>query len=136
LHDPLSDLPGYALRRAANAMMGELAARLETIDLRLSDATVLLVVGTRADLTSSDIGRMLDIQRANMVPLLHRLEDAKLIARQPIDGKSFGLDLTAPGRKQLAEARAVVETFEAELIARVPEAHRPHLLPALEALWR
>ena len=27
-------------------------------------------------------------------------------------------------------------SFEADLIARVPEEHRPHLKPALDALWR
>jgi len=136
MRDPLPALPGYALRRAANATAAELASRLAPLGLRQSDVSVLMLIEANPGVTASALGRALDIQRANMVPLLHRLEDAKLIARQPIDGKSFGLDLTAPGRKQLAEARAVVETFEAELIARVPEAHRPHLLPALEALWR
>ena len=56
--------------------------------------------------------------------------------RAPIDGKSQGLALTADGEARLAAARAIIEGFEAELIARVPEEHRAHLLPALEALWR
>ena len=59
-----------------------------------------------------------------------------MIARAPIDRKSLGLDLTEHGHARLAEARRVVERFEAELIARVPPEHRAHLLPALEALWR
>ena len=77
---------------------------------------------------------MLDIQRANMVPVLKRLEG--LIERVPIDGKSQGLELSQAGRARLGEARKVVEAFEAALLARVPEEHRAHLLPALEALWR
>jgi DNA-binding MarR family transcriptional regulator len=85
--------------------------------------------------TASAIGRQLDIQRANMVPLLKRLEDAGLIGREPIDGKSQGLELTPAGRDTSAEARAIVEAFEAELLRRVPPEHRAHLLPALEALW-
>ena len=136
MHDPLPSLPGYALRRAANATAAELASRLAPLGLRQSDVSVLILIEANPGVTASALGRALDIQRANMVPLLNRLEDAKLIARAPIDGKSFGLDLTKHGRERLAEARAVVEGFEAELIARVPAEHRAHLLPALEALWR
>ena len=136
MRDPLPDFPGYALRRAANATAAELAARLAPTGLRQSDVSVLILVGENPGVTASAIGRALDIQRANMVPLLKRLEDAGLIERAPIDRKSRGLELTAPGRERLDEARAVVEQFEAELIARVPPEHRAHLLPALEALWR
>lgn len=136
MHDPLSDLPGYALRRAANAMMAELSARLEKIGMRLSDATVLMVVAARKDLTSSDIGRMLDIQRANMVPLLNRLEAAGLIAREPLDRKSQAIVLTAAGRDKLKQVRKVTGKFEKDLMAKVPEEHREHLVPALNALWR
>jgi DNA-binding MarR family transcriptional regulator len=136
LQDPLSDLPGYALRRAANAMMAELAGRLAQVDLRVSDASVLMVIAGRKDLTSSDIGRMLDIQRANMVPLLNRLEAAGLIERAPLDRKSQAILLTQAGRDKLKQARKVTGKFEKDLMARVPEEHRDHLVPALNALWR
>lgn len=136
MRDPLPGFPGYALRRAANATAAELATRLAPMELRQSDVSVLILVGENPGVTASAIGRALDIQRANMVPLLKRLEDAGLIERAPIDKKSRGLELTARGRERLAEARAVVEQFERELIERVAPEHRPHLLPALEALWR
>ena len=136
MRDPLPSFPGYALRRAANATAAELAGRLGDVGLRQSDVSVLILIEANPGTTASAIGRQLGIERANMVPLLKRLEDAGLIDRAPIDGKSQGLDLTPHGRARLGKARAVVEAFEAELIARVPAAHRAHLLPALEALWR
>ena len=134
MRDPLPNFPGYALRRAANATGAELASRLGEVGLRQSEVSVLLLVAENPGVTASAIGRALDIQRANMVPVLKRLEG--LIDRAPIDGKSQGLALTAAGRARLSEARKVVEGFEAELLARVPAEHRAHLLPALEALWR
>lgn len=134
MHDPLPSFPGYALRRAANATAAELAARLGEVGLRQSDVSVLMLISANPGVTASAIGRQLDIQRANMVPVLKRLEG--LIDRVPIDGKSQGLELSETGRARLGEARAVVEGFEAELLARVPPEHRAHLLPALEALWR
>lgn len=132
--DPLSGLPGYVLRRAANAMMAELAERLGAVDLRISDATVLLLVADRADMTSSEIGKVLDIQRANMVPLLNRLESTALIRREPIDRKSQAIVLTHEGQTRLKEVRRITETFEKDLLARIPAEHRDHFVPALQAL--
>ncbi|MBC2650881.1 MarR family transcriptional regulator [Novosphingobium flavum] len=132
--DPLAALPGYLLRRAANAMMAELATRLTALDLRISEATVLLLLGGREDLTSADIGKALDIQRANMVPLLARLETAGLIRREPINRKSQAILLTEAGQDRLARVREVTDRFERDLLDRVPDAHRAHLVPALRAL--
>ncbi|WEK47738.1 MAG: MarR family transcriptional regulator [Candidatus Andeanibacterium colombiense] len=136
MRDPLSSSPGYSLRRASSAMTGLLAERLAAHELRTVEATVMLLIGENPQVTASKIGATLDIQRANMVPLLKRLEDAGLIERTPIDGKSQGLALTAAGTTKMAAVRKTVDRFEAELIARVPEEHRAHLIPALDALWR
>ena len=136
MKDPLLEFPGYALRRAASAMMAEFSRRLEPLSLRYADVSALLLIGANPTLTASQLGRMLDIQRANMVPLLGRLTDAGLITRRPLDGKSHSLHLTEAGETRLAEARKVIEQFEGWLVAKVPPAHRDHLKPALDALWR
>ena len=136
LVEPLSSLPGYLLRRAANAMMAELAIRLAALDLRISEATVLLLLDGRTDLTSANIGKILDIQRANMVPLLARLEGAGLIRREPLDRKSLAILLTDEGRSCRAQVDAITQQFEDDLLARIPPDHRPHLVPALQALLR
>ena len=133
-NDPLAALPSYVLRRAANAMMAELATRLAEIGLRVSDASVLLLIADRADMTSSEIGKVLDIQRANMVPLLTRLAAAGLIQRQPIDRKSQAVVLTAAGMDALAKVRRITGQFEADLLDRIPLQHRAHFVPALQAL--
>jgi DNA-binding MarR family transcriptional regulator len=132
--DPLTALPGYVLRRAANAMMAELASRLDAIGLRISDATVLLLLGARPAMTSTEIGKALEIQRANMVPLLNRMESAGLIARQPIDRKSQAIVLSEDGIGRLIEARAITTAFETDLLGKIPKQHRDHFVPALQAL--
>ena len=135
MQDPLAKLPGYALRRAANAMMADLSARLAALDLRIAEASVLMLVETRYDMTSSEIGRMLDIKRANMVPLLGRLESAGMIERLPIDRKSQAIILTAAGLDKLAEVKFITMQFETDLLMRIPAEHREHFVPALKALW-
>lgn len=132
--DPLSALPGYLLRRAANAMMSELQSRLSALGLRISDASVLLLIAENSALTSSDIGKILDIQRANMVPLLARLETADLIKRQPIDRKSQAVVLTDNGLTVLEQVKSLTAKFEADLLERIPAESRPHFIPALRAL--
>lgn len=136
MHDPLLSYPGYCLRRANNAMMAELGSRLAPLEMRQTDASALILIGANPGVTASALGRRIDIQRANMVPLLNRLEEAGLIIRAPIDGKSQGLELTKEGREKLAAVVAVIEEFERELLERVPPEHRDHLLPALQTLWR
>lgn len=132
--DPLAELPGYLLRRAANAMMAELGGRLARLDLRISDASVLLLVASRTDMTSSDIGAALDIQRANMVPLLNRLAAAGLIERVPIDRKSQAIVLTRTGRQRLTRVRKITQQFEQDLLARIPQADRATFVASLRAL--
>jgi DNA-binding MarR family transcriptional regulator len=117
-------------------MSAELGERLAEIGLRHTDVSILILIEANARITASALGRALDIKRANMVPLVGRLEAAGLIERQPIDGKSHSLELTARGVDRLEEAWNIVHQFETELLARVPAAHRDHLLPALNALWQ
>lgn len=136
MRDPLQNSPGYSLRRASHAMMAELGERLTGVGLKMADASVLMMIEANPAVTASQIGRTLDIRRANMVPLLKKLEDCGLIERAPIDKKSQGLSLTEAGAARLAEARKLIDAFEARLLKRVPAEHRAHLLPALDALWR
>lgn len=136
MKDPLFDLPGYSLRRAAAAAMGRFAIAIEPLGLRVAELSALLLIEANARITASQLGRMLEIQRANMVPLVARLEEAGLLERRPLDGKSHSLHLTDAGMAKAAEARRVVDAYERGLVERVPAQHRAHLKPALDALWR
>ena len=133
--DPLKQLPGYALRRASSAVMAELADLLAPHDLRVSESTALLLMDANPQITQSEVGRTLDIKRPNMVPLTLRLEARGLIQREPVNGRSQSLSLTAYGKDVAAKVRDIVESYEEALIARVPIASRDHILPILSALW-
>jgi DNA-binding MarR family transcriptional regulator len=135
MKDPLDSLPGYLLRRASAASLAELNQRLMPLQLRHIDASLLLLIDANVDITQSDAGRMLDIQRANMVPLIARLETQGLVSRRQVDGRSQALFLTQVGRDVLNEAQHLVETYEAELTSRVPAEMQAHIVPILRALW-
>jgi len=133
--DPLRDLPGYLLRRASVDLMSKLAVRLAALDLRPSEATVLMVIGANPGVTQSEIGRALDIATANMAPLAARLTRRALIVRERVDGRSHGLKLSESGRRLTQRARAVMEAFEAsEILERIPASQRAVFVSALRAL--
>lgn len=135
MKDPLDSLPGYLLRRASAASLTELNQRLMPLHLRHIDASLLLLIEANPDITQSDAGRMLDIQRANMVPLIARLESQGLICRRQMDGRSQAILLTPIGRETLHEALHLIQTYEAELTRRVPTEMQAHIVPILRALW-
>jgi DNA-binding MarR family transcriptional regulator len=133
--DPLEDYPGYSLRRASAVNMAKLARRFAAMDLRPTEATVLMVVDANPNITQSEIGKMLDIASANMAPLVSRLADREMVERQPIDGRSHGLVLTSNGASIAARAKRAVVTHEEELLERIPAARRKALLADLRTLW-
>lgn len=127
---------GYLLRRAASSAMAELANRLQEIDLRQVDASVLMLINDNPNIIASRIGRILDIRGANMVPLMRSLEERGLIARQPLDKKSHGLHLTDEGRALLVRALEILDVFEQGLEEAIPQKDRASTAAALRAIWR
>ena len=115
--------------------MAEFARRLNAIGLRTVEATILQILADNPGISQSALGRMLDIQRANMTPIAAKLEARGLVRRLPSDGRSLGLELSEEGWAAAKRARDVINAFEAEVTERIPEPHRAHLLPALHALW-
>lgn len=108
---------------------------MDRIGLRTVEATILQIIAKNPGISQSALGRMLDIQRANMTPIAARLEARGWVRRLPSDGRSLGLVLTEEGQSKAQAAREVVDAFEIEVTAHIPEEHRAHLLPALLSLW-
>jgi DNA-binding MarR family transcriptional regulator len=134
MKNPLRDLPGYALRRASTTIMAALAPIVAKHDLRVSEASVLMVIAENPSARQSDIGRLLGIQRANMTPLIARLEKQSLVERLPMDGRSHALGLTRGGQKKAQELQTAVAHFENDLLAKIPPEERARFLRHLTAL--
>lgn len=131
LHDPIADRLGYALRRASAAMMADLGAQLAGIALRPVEATILILVGANPGCIQSDIGRVLGIKRANMVPLIATLATRGLILKSPVDGRSLALTLTTQGVQKRDEAEAIMDAHEARFEAMLMGQDRAGLRAAL-----
>ena len=136
MKDPLLKLPGYVLRRASAAALAELNERLAPLRLRHADVALLMLIESSPGLTQSHAGRILDIQRANMVPFVGRLEARGLLERRQVDGRSQALDLTRQRAYAARPGHAAWWTrTRRRCSARVPKKLRPMVLPVLMALW-
>lgn len=134
--DPLSALPGYALRRASSAMLADLNSQLGPLGIRYTDAAILTLLNANSGLTQSSLCRSLGVERANMVSLIARLEARLLIARARVDGRSQGLSLTADGEQLAVRASQIMQAHEAALMERIDPNDRAPFLRALKTLWR
>ncbi len=136
LINPLDEWLGYRLRRVSTRLIQRLATSLEAIGLRLTEASVLILIEANPLITQSEVGRVLDIQRANMAPLAARLEQQGLIGRARADGRSVGLRVTAKGASVAAQAVAIMRSHEALIARELPPHASATLMEALDALWQ
>ena len=134
--NPLDDMVGYQLRRASVAMFDDLATVLADLELRPTGASILLLVGANPGITQSAIGRILEIERANMAPQAAMLTKRDFVARTASDGRSQGLRLTALGKTMVTEVRARIAAHEHRFIAEFSEAEKAALLRALKSVWQ
>ncbi len=133
--NPLEQLLGYQLRRASQAMMADLGAELVDLELKITEMSVLMVIDENPDITQSEIGRVLGIQRANMVPLTTQLERRGLIRKGVTTGRAQALRLTPAGRALMRECRKRVARHETRFLAGIPKAHRDLLMQQLRMVW-
>lgn len=133
--NPLDQLLGYQLRRASQAMMADLEERLTNFGLRITEASVLLVIEANPNITQSEIGRVLSIQRANMAPLTTQLERGGLIQRTAAGGRAQALRLTKAGMALARECRACTALNEARFLPKLDETKRAALIEQIRLIW-
>jgi DNA-binding MarR family transcriptional regulator len=112
LASPLDTLLGYRLRRASMAMMADLLSALQPLGLSAGEASFLILVGANPACRQSDVGRTLEIKRANMTPLVARMKARGLVTDAPIDGRSRSLTLTGDGAALRDKALARIEAAD------------------------
>jgi DNA-binding MarR family transcriptional regulator len=101
----------------------------------------LSVLGTIYDspgITQAEIGKRLNIKRANIVPLMVELEGRALIVRRasPRDRRAHVVALTPLGRRFTAKLLALHELLEKDLIRKLGLRERDQLLELLKKFRR
>lgn len=131
LAEPMEGFLGYQLRRVSAASMAHLANALAGHNLSPAAGTVLLMIEANPGATQARIGRALSIQRANMAPLVARLESDGLIRRTASDGRSYGLACTPKGKAAANTIRNIMARHEAEAFGALSRKEQERLLDLL-----
>ena len=124
LADPLEDHLGYQLRRLSAASMASLSAALSGENLSPALATVLLMIDANPGENQAKIGRVLSIKRANIAPMIAKLEGEGYVKRKSSDGRSFGLMTTPSGKKAAEKATAIILDQERQTFSMLTEAEK------------
>jgi DNA-binding MarR family transcriptional regulator len=94
---------------------------LAPLQIRPADYAVLSVIETNAGLSQSALANTLEIERAQLVRVLHRLENRNLLIRatSASDRRSHSLQLTEHGRTVLKKSHVLVAEQESRLAKRL-----------------
>lgn len=136
LRDPLEGLLTYELRKTSAAVMGAIAFELESLDLRWSDASLMMVIGANPGCTQSDISRALRIQPTNVVPLINKLTRAGLLERVAGEGRAVSLFLTKSGAALLKQVKSAIARQEARLSRNLSQAQKAQVTDVLHLLCK
>lgn len=133
--DPFHDMLGYHLRRLSVLAMADLTQSLAPLELKPADASILFVIASNAGITQSAAGKALGILRANMAPLIASLAKRGLIEREPMDGRSHAMRLSALGQATCRQAKDITRDHEHRLFGNLSRAAHARMIAQLHALW-
>ena len=136
LQEPLLGLTGYVLRRASTAALGEFSHKLASLDLRPTDAALLVLIDAAPEVTHSEAAETLGLRRPNLVPVVAGLEKRGLIARSPDphDSRAKRAVATPEGIALVEEVRAVGRVVYEHAMRGISATERKQLLDMLSRM--
>jgi DNA-binding MarR family transcriptional regulator len=134
----LSQLIGYALRRAQLKVAQNLVEQLNPFDLRPAQFSALLIIEASPGLMQTDLASILAIEPPQVVTLLNKLEKLGLAVRvrcKP-DKRSYGIFLSKAGETLLKQLKEIAAASDRESTAALSDAERQQLLQLLHKVYR
>ena len=134
----LENLVGYNLRRAYAVQKQRFAAVFGPLGVRPVTLSVLGTIHDSPGITQADIGKRLNIKRANIVPLMVELEGRALIVRRAStrDRRAHVVTLSPLGKRFTVKLLALHELLEKDLIRKLGLRERDELLVLLRKFRR
>lgn len=125
---------GYLIRRAQLLIFQDFIRTMSSVDIRPAQFSVLTVIARNPGLKQTDVCEALSIKRANLVTMLHELEDRGLATRARAstgDRRSHALYLTDKGEKLLAKLDALALDHDKRLTEALGAENKAQLLRLL-----
>lgn len=133
----LQRLVGYNCRRAYLAIFEHSMRHMAAHDLRPTSFSVLALVHRNPGVNSRQVSQALGVRPPNLVSLIASFEERGLLERRrnPEDGRSLGLHLTAEGRRLVTRVEREVARAEIRATAMLSAAERRTLIGLLTRIY-
>jgi DNA-binding MarR family transcriptional regulator len=130
----LDDLMGYNLRRAHGVQKQRFATVFGPLGIRPVTLSVLGAIYETTGIKQAELGKQLNIKRANMVPVMTELEERGFIARRlsESDRRAQVVTLTPAGRKFTRKLLGLHKRLEEDLARALGARERDQLLLLLK----
>ncbi|SMX32210.1 MarR family winged helix-turn-helix transcriptional regulator [Actibacterium lipolyticum] len=132
----LYGLIGYNIKRSYMHIHKDFKATLDEFNLTQRTFSVLSVVIENPNISQSDVGRALAIERSGTVVIVDELEQRDLISRDkaPGDRRVHALNATDKGRAFYAKTLEAVYGHEKRVSKRLSKEERLTLISLLEKI--
>lgn len=127
---------GFLLSKLGFLTASRFAAALEPLGIKPGHFGLLRMIDAAGPDSQHALAETLGIPPSRMVALIDDLEDKGLVERRrtPEDRRVNLVDLTAEGRRKLAEAGEIGGAWEEELLAGLDRSEREQLLGMLQRI--
>lgn len=125
---------GYNLRRAHGVQKHRFESVFGPLAIRPVTLSALGIIYENPGITQADLGKQLNIKRANMVPVMAELEGRGLIARRPSDNdrRAHVVALTPAGLRFTVKLLELHGRLEEDLAKALGTRERDQLLQLLK----
>ncbi len=132
----LDGVLGFNIRLAHTAMYRDFAASLQELDLTQKQTATLWLIGANAGVSQAALAAQLNMDRATMMAIIDRLQDAGLVVRErsTSDRRRHELYLTPAGQRVLTKARAAIAKHEKRFTSKFTPAEMSALMSALRKI--
>jgi DNA-binding MarR family transcriptional regulator len=130
----LDELMGYNLRRAHGVQKQRFESVFGPLAIRPVTLSALGTIYDNPGITQADLGKKLNIKRANMVPVMAELEGRGLISRRPSasDRRAHLVSLTPAGQKFTVKLLELHRRLEDDLAKALGPREHDQLLQLLK----
>lgn len=130
----LANLLGFRLKQANAIVLSDADLRLKFLNITPQHFTILAMISINPGIIQTRLIQHIYISRSTCSELIEQLIQKGLIARNPIDRRSFGLSLTPIGTDVLKKAKSIVLTHSSRTTAHMSNKEISELIKLLAML--
>jgi len=125
---------GYLVKRVQQSLRRRCDAALRPSGLSMAQYAAMRALADHPDASASELARLCFVTRQSLQDLLVGLRNGRYVrdAKAPPRGRARSLEITAAGRKRLAEAHSAVLEVESSMLEGISAKAQGQLAASLD----